>query len=1369
MILRGTSHRHYFLKMRAFGNIVFWILQLIGFGLCAQNDPARFIHFTIADGLPSSGIRSLATDPEGFVWIGTLNGLARWDGHSITAFNALVPRSGLPEDDIKLLFCDSHGFLWLKFLNNSGLFRINLATYQVSAYQQDFFKSRETFPPKAIEDQKGDIWFATIKGLSKFNYASQTFNFFPLTYKGRKDITVQVCQTPDGKIWVSTRQGIFLFHPDTKQYERFPLYANDEFQHVIASDKEGHLWIGRWYDEKNGVLEYDPAQRRILRFFIKKRGFINNFHTTDISHIYPDGDKIWFCCNEGGLCVFNKKNNEIRRYEPIETDPESLKTWSVLSFTRDTYGNYWVGTESTLDFLPFIDKTAQLFTHNPYVSQSLVFSKTNTVAALSNGNMVFGADRGLSIYNIKQQSWHSVHLPIHENSPYNDVILSLAEHDASSFWAGSWDGLYLLDKRSGAIKQAYPVVSNSPYVRLGTPTRLMRDSLGVLWVAFNKGSIRHICNGTIEYLDELIDDENSANDQTNCFAEQNRRYVFVGTCDGLVRYDQNNRSFKTFPVTFPGEQSPVNIGSLCFAKNGDLYLIANDRLYRLKMKDGGHMAEPIVFPFSMRNCLDLIEDQHGDIWVCTESGLARYDPLSNKGIFFDARNFLQGNTFYSIWRFNKSAKDANGHLYFAGISGISVLRPDVLAANASPPLAIISGLNINHETVALDSSIHRLSRIVLAHWQNNLSFEFSALGSFLPALNRYAYRLSDDKFWTKDEDVKWVELGNQHHVNFSNLSPGKYYLQVRAANSDGVWCDTPAGLQIIISQPWYQRWWAWMAYGLIVASLSMAFYRYQLRRRLDKAENARLREMGAFKSRFFTNITHEFRTPLTVILGMSEKVQEQMPDTDNGQQSRDFLTIIRRNGIALLRLVNEILDLSRLEVNALKLQYQQGNIVERLYYIVGSMQSLATAKSVQLEVSTSDNEIVMDYDPDRLMHILYNLLANAIKFTPAGGRIILSAQIIAMDKGARLEIMVADTGAGIPAEDVPYIFERYYQANNQAAADRGGAGIGLSYIRELVKLMHGEITVESQLNKGTTFTITLPITHNAPLETTPPLTSLEGYIHTPAQSTHASAPRTDSGQQQAEIATSLPQILIIEDNLDVMAYLNASLSGYYQVYHAYNGQSGIELAFEASPDLIVSDVMMPVKDGFEVCDVLKNDPRTSHIPIVLLTAKADVESRIAGLRRGADAYMAKPFDSTELLLQLRNLLLLRERFRERYAGMEPPAPAFDPGLNIEDAFLQQFREYVISQIDNPQLSVDDLCRAVGMGRTNLHHKITSLTGKSAMQYVRALRLHKAMQLLENTELNVSEIAFEVGFDDPKYFSRVFTEETGIAPSQWRKK
>ncbi len=515
----------------------------------------------------------------------------------------------------------------------------------------------------------------------------------------------------------------------------------------------------------------------------------------------------------------------------------------------------------------------------------------------------------------------------------------------------------------------------------------------------------------------------------------------------------------------------------------------------------------------------------------------------------------------------------------------------------------------------------------------------------------------------------------------------------------------------------------------------------QKAKELDE-KNQQLEELDRIKSRFFTNISHEFRTPLTVIDGMAEQVAEQ-PE----QWLHKGVGMIRRNANQLLELVNQILDLSKLESGKLQAQYVQADLIPYLRNLIEPFQYLAEVNDIELKMALQPDELVMDIDPDKMMRILTNLLSNAIKFTPEGGHILVQLQ----QQESQVEISVKNTGSGIPKEDRSQIFDRFYQVEGSF-----GTGIGLSLVKQLVELFGGSIQVDSELDNYTTFTVNLPIRQEA-IQQLAPLSGNDIISYPVNQSAPIVANDT---------AYELPQLLIVEDNPDVAHYLISILEGHFQLSLARNGQEGIEQALEKVPDIIVSDVMMPQKDGFELCESLKNDARTSHIPIVLLTAKAGMTSRIAGLRQGADAYLAKPFNKQELLTTLENLLQNREKLRQRYQSGESPQTS-EQENQIEDEFIQLIRATIHAHLDDPDFGITELCREVAMSRTQLHRKTKALTGRSTSSFVRLIRLNKAKELLHQTDLNISQIAFEVGFRDPKYFSRTFAEEFGQSPNQIR--
>jgi len=545
----------------------------------------------------------------------------------------------------------------------------------------------------------------------------------------------------------------------------------------------------------------------------------------------------------------------------------------------------------------------------------------------------------------------------------------------------------------------------------------------------------------------------------------------------------------------------------------------------------------------------------------------------------------------------------------------------------------------------------------------------------------------------------------------------------------------------------------------------------QLLQEKNQMEAEQLQELNDFKSRFFTNITHEFRTPLTVILGMSERVLSDGVTQSHPVTITQPLNLIKRNGENLLRLINQILDLAKLESNTLKMNYIQGDILAFTRYITESLHSLANAQNLMLRVESDQAKIVMDYDPERFLQIIHNLLSNAIKFTPSGGKVVLRASIDLAGSTNRpsLLLTVSDSGAGIPAEELPHLFDRFFQAKNQEHAKAGGTGIGLSLTRELVKAMGGEISVESTVGVGSTFLVKLPVTNSSVFEEK--LMPIDGVTRNlPVKRSLHSDGVTSSHP------VTMQTVLLIEDNPDVVEYLSACLQGVgdhkgrpYQLDFAYNGQAGIEKALENVPDLIVSDVMMPVKDGFEVVETLKNDERTSHIPFILLTAKADVQSRLAGLRKGADAYLSKPFHQEELLVTIENLLELRRKLQSKYQlyALSPIVPEGVETADMEDGFLQKVREVIEANYPKEDFGLPQLCQKIGMSRSQLFRKMKALTDIAPSDLIRTHRLNKAKALLESGA-NVAEAAWEVGFKDPSYFSKLYQEEFGVAPSATRK-
>ncbi|MCB0581716.1 MAG: helix-turn-helix domain-containing protein [Phaeodactylibacter sp.] len=674
----------------------------------------------------------------------------------------------------------------------------------------------------------------------------------------------------------------------------------------------------------------------------------------------------------------------------------------------------------------------------------------------------------------------------------------------------------------------------------------------------------------------------------------------------------------------------------------------------------------------------------------------------------------------------------------------------------------------------LTSPAWSTENIRISQRHQSFTFRFACLDFRDPDANHFEFRLEPyDPFWRQPR--------GEPSATYVNVPAGHYTFHLKAADSEDVWGEEKA-IRIIIIPPWWARWWAYSLYALTAAGLFYAFFRFRLNHELERAEANRLKDLDEAKTRLYTNISHEFRTPLTIISGMARQIGEE-PE----KWFREGLQMIRNNSDKVLYLVNQMLGLQKLEAGKMPVLMEQGDVLPFLRYLTRSFQAYAATQGIQLHFLPVREEIIMDYDAEKLAAILSNLLSNAIKFTPEGGNVYVQADVaqsppeLGEKAPEALLLQVKDTGIGIPAEKLPHIFERFYQVipsrskewegPNASPPGRGreGAGIGLAIIKEMVNLLEGRISVKSREGEGTAFSLWLPITRSAPAAaslTAEALAERAREFVPPPETSTLSPAETPGLSEKASLA------LLVDDQEDILNYLRALLAGNYRLATARDGQEGLSKAQELVPDIIISDVMMPKMDGIKLCAALRAEPATSHIPIILLTAKADLASRIEGLERGADAYLAKPFDKDELLVRMRKLLELRDALKKSYLaaagiGEEKPIPEFRELPAREDAFVKKVRQAVTDHLDDFELNVRGLCRELHLSQSQLQRKLAALTGLSPVKFIRRIRLGRARELLNDPERSITSVAFDTGFSDPDYFSRVFRQEFGETPTEYR--
>lgn len=797
---------------------------------------------------------------------------------------------------------------------------------------------------------------------------------------------------------------------------------------------------------------------------------------------------------------------------------------------------------------------------------------------------------------------------------------------------------------------------------------------------------------------------------------------------------------------------------------------------------------------SNNTVVGILSDEDGDRWVSTFSGIT---VLSAKGeVLFK----LYEKDGLSHKEFNRYSylKTESGQLAFGTVAGVNILAPRAIKdfhlkkGNINIYLTEIEHFDRKAgQDISIRGQFDPLQKIVLPATHRYLNLNFALSDYIHTQQQTFSYQLIAEKAFDKEviAENRWTDLGNSSELSLNNLPVGDHILLIRGKDQKGQAIEQMIELPLRVQPFFYKTWWFYLICTIPILLLGFLWVRRTLdeRKRLEMEVNKRtqqieqdkavierqaseLQELDEMKSRFFTNISHEFRTPLTVITGMTSQIK-QNPDQWLGKG----LELIHRNSQQLLSLINQILDLRKLESGTLKVHLIQSDILAYLRYITSSFAPLAQSNGIKTHFLTELSSLPMDYAPDKLLHIISNLLSNAIKYTPEGGDIYVHVGEKDGNTGQQLSVQIKDTGQGISPEALPYIFDRFYQVENLASQKPQGSGIGLALTHELVQLLGGSITVKSQPDKGTTFTLLFPIQRNAPWQdfsssVTP---SIVSDMSPSAQSTPQMGDVSAiDAKYVTEDSSSTPSLLIVEDNPDVQLYLRSCLQDHYQLMMAQNGQEGIDLALAEVPDLIISDVMMPVKNGYELCEILKQDERTSHIPIVILSAKADFESKLTGLQKRADAYLTKPFQQEELKVTLENLFAIRRELQRKYADAPLTLSAAielpqEGPSNLENVFLDKLRQFIVDNIDDTQLSTERICQAMGMSKANIYRKLKALTNLSLSHFIRQIRLHKAQELLLDPEFNISEVAYAVGFADPYYFSRIFSETFQQSPSQFR--
>ena len=1377
--------------------------------LSAQTQFLPFDHLALGPSQEVNYIYAIEQDREGFLWFGTLDGLVRYDGTSLRHYAAdSADQSGLLQRYLGGLAEDRFGNLWVasrNYLQVLGPDRERFQTIPLPGSDSLLDHTWAKFAPRMLADRQGEIWIRSRYGLIRVRPdsvpAQSSVEVIPVVAgpdgAPRRWAVFSLLEDEEGQLWAGTKKGLMRVDRDSGKLVPCHPTANSPVISVLRLP-DGRVLSGT---QGAGIFVYDPASRKVLHL-PPDPGNPQGLADGIIRQIVQDGSgRVWLLAGAKGQRSFVLQG----------FDPDAKRFWSPLpdpflpgsypgtlgNASRlfiDRYGDLWVVAGARLlRYERGREQFVEVREMQPYLKD---WNFVSRVFEDRTGGIWFGTmSRGLLRFAASRQKF--------ELLEYEPGDLQVSSHipmltldSKGMLWYRAEDGLrkYAWDEHNGLhFLKVYPKAGS--IVREPTPEDLWSfsaerlfhyDPLSDQWIEFRldpgdpkSSSIPSVTgvlalgNGqllvpTYGFGAHLIDPQKgrlkhfrhdpqdetspSTNQLTGADIDKQGR-IWIGSNKGLHLFHPSTGKFTRYPFGYPSNFTHI-------AKDGTIWLGSpgfglfsfdpeTEEFHQYHPRDG--------FPANRVSMIQ--EDDHGGLWIACYRGLVYFQPQTEEWRLYDEFDGLPP----ADWSKAGSLRLPDGSMLLRIPEGATIrFHPDSLRDDPFPARANLVDFQLANRAVEvgapespLKQPIWATETLELRYDQNVFTFFFSAFHYAAPERNQFAYRL-------EGVDPDWNYVVDRRSVNYAGLQPGRYLFRLKAANHDGLWGEERT-LQLVIQPPWWRRSWAYVLYAGALFGTLLWFYRFQRRRwqiqaqlQLEQREVERLQEMDSLKTRLYTNITHEFRTPLTIILGMVDQVRD-----DPARWFREGLDLIRRNGKNLLRLVNQMLDLSQLESGTMTVHYQQGDILGFLEYLLESFRSLADRKQVEIRFQTELDRLAMDFDPEKVQTIVGNLLSNAVKFTPEGGQVSLSAGQVQFDGRPHLSLQVADDGPGIPSEHLPHIFDRFYQADTSSTREAEGSGIGLTLAKELVELLGGRIEVQSESGKGTQFTIRLPITREAPVPEEMPSLELPEEPEILAEASGLPDLPERNGKW--------PIVLIVEDNPDVIRYLRSILEERYQIETAANGRLGLEKAIEVIPDLIVSDVMMPEMDGYELCDRLKQDVRTSHIPIVLLTARADFDSRMEGLERGADAYLEKPFHKEELFIRLRKLLELRQELQEKYGQIDladDPEVRAEP--SAEDPFLRKMKELLVAHLSDEDFGIQELCQSLQLSRAQLYRKVQALTGRPAGLYIRSYRLHQARELLRRSEVNVSEAAYQCGFYNLSYFSRIFKEEFGVSPSEVEK-
>jgi len=1367
-------------------SIAFLVLIHLAVAGRGQGPPLDFSALTSRDGLLSNTVNAILKDRYGLMWFATDDGLNKFDGSNFTVYRHIPGDSNsLRANEILALYEDGGGNLWV---GTSG--------GAISRYdrKKDRFLP---FPPLGdvsglvphavirgiCGDGRGRIWIAEFESPYVLDPVSGTLTKMDIgnTVGALRGVTLEcVFADSKGRVWVGTDGGLFLYQPALHRFRVFRHKPGDDASlvndhvKVLAEDGSRQLWVGT----TQGLCVMRPDEGDFIPY--RKMDPRNKvLGETAINAIVPDRDgKLWIGTMEG-LHVLDVKSGSVSTYLP-GGNAHGLTSKTIKSIYIDREGIYWLGTYR--GGVDKFDKNLNLFdvklgdafpgggTRSPLVT---------SFAERRDGKVWVGTEGG-GLYSFDPVTGVIKRAPLSIDGGERLTVLSLVLARSGRLYIGTLEkGLIVMDTATGRIRRltSRGVMGSGGTVLSGNAMAsggavlsgddiysMLEDREGRIWVGTNGQGVNVLENERViaRYMPAPATGQDillPVNGYIRALEEDRDGNIWIGTHGGGLA------------VLRPGDHhfTLYNQGNsrLPFDKVHALHGDSRGRMWvgtyggGLSVLDGsdGHFVNYTEKDGLQNTTIyQIVEDAGGDIWVSTNTGLSCFAGKTKTFRNFSGLNGLQDNNFVH----GAGVRLSDGELLFGGVEGFNYFYPGQLTINRNMPAVVLTDLQIANKSVQPGPGSPIADQISVADairldYGQNFALSFVALNYTLPKRNQYAYLLEGvDKEWN---------AGGMNTARYTNLDPGRYRFRVKASNNDGLWSTEERTISIYVKPPFWRTVYAYIFY--VLAAGGLLFYsrhrgiarirnKFQLER--ERAEVRRTQELDRLKLKFLTNLSHEFRTPIALIMGpVNELLGEQQ---DGG--SKEKLSLIRRNAGRLLNLVNQLLDFRKMEEQELKLVVTPGELVSFVRDVVQSFSDLSGRKHIRLDFTSNIQRFDVPFDHDKIERILFNLLSNAFKFTLEEGSISVLMKAAAEPDEAgksRVSIRVADTGIGIPADMMQRIFDRFFQHSSGEAVLNQGTGIGLSITKEFVRMHGGTIEVESEPGRGSVFTVHIPfavaeegvVAEGVAAEE---VVAAEGVA---AEGGAAEEPSADPG---------MPTVLLVEDNEDFRWYLKDNLKRNYRIVEAANGNEGWQKALAAHPQLIVSDISMPQMDGILLSKKLKADKRTCHVPIILLTAVTGEAQQVLGLETGANDYITKPFNFEVLHAKMRSLLALGRNQKSIYTRQIKLVQP-EPGVQTEDERLLQAVAHCLEEnIFSTELSVEFLSRQVGMSRSSLYRKILEITGETPVEYIRSFKLEKAAMLLEKSDLTVAEVAYQTGFTTPNYFARAFKAKFNILPSEY---